>query len=82
MCNSVDILTLSACNAAFTNRNEDGREVDSFGTIAQRLGAKGVVATLWSLNDSSTARLMQAMDRLPQQTGMPKNEALRQAQLA
>ena len=30
----VDLLTLSACSTAFTNRSEDGREVDSFGTIA------------------------------------------------
>src|ERR1022692_1944534 len=28
----VDLLTLSACSTAFTNRAEDGREVDSFGT--------------------------------------------------
>ena len=79
----VDLLTLSACNTAFTNRSEDGREVDSFGTIAQRLGARGVIASLWSVNDDSTSTLMQTMYRLRQQTeGMTKDEALRQAQLA
>ena len=79
----VDLLTLSACNTAFANRNEDGREVDSFGTIAQRLGARGVIASLWSVNDDSTASLMQIMYRSRQQTpGMTKGEALRQAQLA
>jgi len=81
--NGVDLLTLSACNTAFTNRSEDGREVDSFGTIAQRLGAKGVIASLWSVNDESTAALMETMYRLRQQNaGMTKDEALRQAQLA
>jgi CHAT domain-containing protein len=65
--NGVDLLTLSACETAFANRNEDGREVDSFGTIAQRLGAKGVVASLWSVNDASTSRLMQLMYRLRQE---------------
>jgi CHAT domain-containing protein/Flp pilus assembly protein TadD len=79
----VDLLTLSACNTAFTNRNEDGREVDSFGTIAQRLGAKGVIASLWSVNDDSTATLMQSMYRFRQESpGQTKDEALRQAQLA
>lgn len=80
--NGVDILTLSACNTAFTNRNEDGREVDSFGTVAQRLGAKAVIASLWSVSDSSTARLMQEMYRLRQKSGIAKTEALRQSQLA
>jgi CHAT domain-containing protein len=79
----VDLLTLSACNTAFTNRTEDGREIDSFGTIAQRLGAKGVIASLWSVNDDSTSMLMQTMYRLRQQNaGTTKSEALRRAQLA
>ena len=80
--NGVELLTLSACNTAFMNRNEDGREVDSFGTIAQRLGAKAVIASLWSVNDSSTARLMQEMYQMRQRDGMPKSEALRLAQEA
>jgi len=79
----VDLLTLSACNTGFTNRSEDGREVDSFGAIAQQLGARGVIASLWSVNDDSTSTLTQTMYRLRQQTkGMTKDEALRQAQLA
>jgi hypothetical protein len=78
----VDLVTLSACNTAFTNRTEDGREIDSFGTIAQRLGARGVIASLWSVNDNSTAVLMQTMYRLRQQNAaVTKDEALRQAQL-
>lgn len=36
----VDLLTLSACSTAFTYGSEDGRDVDSFGTIAQPLGAR------------------------------------------
>ena len=77
----VELLTLSACNTAFTNKDEDGREVDSFGTIAQRLGAKGVIASLWSVDDSSTAELMRTMYSLRQdRAGLTKAEALRQAQ--
>ena len=77
----VDLLTLSACSTAFTNRTEDGREVDSFGTIAQRLGARGVIASLWSVNDEATARLMETMYRIRQsKPELGKSEALRQAQ--
>ena len=77
----VDLLTLSACSTAFTNRSEDGREVDSFGEIAQRLGASGVIASLWSVNDEATARLMATMYRLHQQNPeIGKSEALREAQ--
>jgi CHAT domain-containing protein len=77
----VDLLTLSACSTAFTNRTEDGREVDSFGTIAQRLGAKGVIASLWSVSDEATSRLMETMYRIRQaKPELGKSEALRQAQ--
>jgi len=77
----VDLLTLSACSTAFTGGVEDGREVDSFGTIAQRLGARGVIASLWSVNDEATARLMEAMYRIRQsQPDLGKGEALRAAQ--
>jgi CHAT domain-containing protein len=77
----VDLLTLSACSTAFTNRTEDGREVDSFGTIAQSLGASAVIASLWSVSDEATSRLMETMYRLRQaKPELGKSEALRQAQ--
>jgi CHAT domain-containing protein/lipopolysaccharide biosynthesis regulator YciM len=77
----VELLTLSACSTAFTNSNEDGREVDSFGTIAQRLGAKGVIASLWNVSDAATSRLMASMYRIRQsKPELGKSEALRQAQ--
>jgi CHAT domain-containing protein/Tfp pilus assembly protein PilF len=76
----VQLLTLSACNTAFSNHNEDGREVDSFGSVAQRLGAKGIVASLWSVNDPATSSLMARMYQLLQKKQITKTEALRQAQ--
>lgn len=77
----VDLLTLSACSTAFTNGTEDGREVDSFGTIAQRLGAKAVIASLWSVSDEATAQLMETMYRIRQdKPELGKSEALRAAQ--
>jgi CHAT domain-containing protein/tetratricopeptide (TPR) repeat protein len=79
--NHVDLLTLSACSTAFTNRTEDGREVDSFGTIAQSLGANAVIASLWSVSDAATAELMESMYRFRQANPeLGKGEALRQAQ--
>jgi CHAT domain-containing protein len=77
----VDLLTLSACSTAFTNRGEDGKEVDSLATLAQDNGARSVIASLWSVSDEATARLMQTMYRLLQQNPpLTKSEALRQAQ--
>jgi CHAT domain-containing protein/1,2-phenylacetyl-CoA epoxidase PaaB subunit len=79
----VDLLTLSACNSALIGAAAEGTEVEGFAVLAQRQGAKAVVATLWAVADKSTQTLMQAFYRLREsQTGMPKVEALRQAQLA
>lgn len=81
--NGVDLLTLSACDTGVGGDGHDGREVESFGEIAQRKGAKAVVATLWQVSDRSTAALMQKFYRLRETTpGATKAEALRQAQLA
>jgi CHAT domain-containing protein len=74
----VQLLTLSACNTGMG----DGTEVEGFGTLAQRQGAKAVVATLWPVADQSTSLLMQRFYRNWQsEPGITKLEALRQAQL-
>jgi CHAT domain-containing protein/Tfp pilus assembly protein PilF len=79
----VDLLTLSACETAMGNTAGDGTEVDGFGLLAQEQGAKAVVATLWQVADASTKALMQELYRQREtQPGLPKIEALRQAQLA
>ena len=82
--NDVELLTLSACNTALTIPG-DGREVDGLGILAQRKGAKAVMATLWSVYDPSTSLLMQTFYRnWTTNTGSPlsKAEALRRAQVA
>jgi len=80
--NDVELLTLSACNTAI-NIPGDGHEVDGLGMLAQRKGAKAVMATLWSVDDASTGILMQTFYR-NWTTGSPlsKAEALRRAQVA
>jgi CHAT domain-containing protein/tetratricopeptide (TPR) repeat protein len=79
----VELLTLSACNTAVGSTGAEGTEVEGFAVLAQRQGAKAVVATLWPVVDVSTKELMQTFYRLREsQPGLPKVEALRQAQLA
>jgi CHAT domain-containing protein len=77
MFGGVQLLTLSACNTGMG----DGTEVEGFGTLAQRQGAKAVVATLWPVADVSTSLFMQSFYRNWQTSGITKLEALRRAQL-
>ena len=77
----VDLLTLSACNTA-TGGAANGKEVEGFGVLAQRQGAKAVVASLWPVADRSTKNLMQEFYRLREaKADVTKVEALRQAQI-
>jgi CHAT domain-containing protein len=78
---AVELLTLSACQTAVGGANAQGQEIEGLGTLAQLQGAKGVIATLWSVDDPSTGVFMQALYRLRQEGGLSKAEALRQAQL-
>ena len=74
----VQLLTLSACNTGLG----DGAEVEGFGTLVERQGAKAVIASLWPVEDQSTSLLMQELYRIRESSrGETKLEALRQAQL-
>ena len=76
---NLDLLTLSACDTAM-GALANGREIEGFGALAQNRGAKGVLATLWPVNDESTGQFMQALYRnyITEKSG--KAEALRLAQ--
>jgi len=79
MFGGVQLLTLSACNTGVG----DGSEVEGFGALAQRQGAKAVIASLWPVADESTSLLMQKFYRIRESAPRAtKLEALRQAQLA
>ena len=56
--NHIDLITLSACNTAMQG---NGSEIEGFGALAQKQGAKSVLATLWPVADVSTGILMQKM---------------------
>src|SRR5207237_5331834 len=45
----VELLTLSACNTAAQQPDASGKEIDGFAELAQRLGASGVIASLWEV---------------------------------
>ena len=79
----VDLMTLSACQTGVGGgKDANGREIEGLGVLAQKQGAKGVIATLWPVADTSTAQLMQSFYRLREEQKLTKAEALRQAQLA
>ena len=76
------MLTLSACNTGVDDVPGEGKEVEAFGVVAQRKGAKSVIASLWPVADASTSLLMREMYRIRESSqGVTKVEALRQAQL-
>ena len=78
----VELLTLSACNTATGGSGANGKEVEGFGVLAQRQGAKAVIASLWPVADRSTKNLMQEFYKLREaKADVPKVEALRQAQI-
>jgi CHAT domain-containing protein len=79
----VDLVALSACETAVGGgEDRNGREVEGLGVLVQRQGAKGVLASLWSVNDEATGQFMRLFYGYRQRKGMSKAEALRQAQLA
>lgn len=79
----VELLTLSACETGVQKEREsDGREIDSFAELAQRKGAKAVMASLWRVDDESTARLMMEFYLTRQTNKLTKVEALQKAQLS
>lgn len=81
--NEVELLTLSACETAVVEKDANGREVESFGVIAQRNGAKAIMATLWSVADESTSLLMSEFYRFRKENPkLTKAEALQLAQKA
>ena len=80
---NTELLTLSACNTAVSGAASNGREIDGLGYVAQRNGARAVVASLWGVYDPSTGLLMEEFYKeWTTHADMPKAEALREAQRA
>lgn len=77
----VELLTLSACQTGVSTGDANGREVESLGMLAQKKGAKAVLATLWKVADESTSLFMAEFYRIKKANPtMNKAEAIRLAQ--
>ena len=74
----IELLILSACQTA----TGDKRAVLGLAGVAMRSGARSTLATLWSVQDQSTAELISQFYKTLNQPGVSKAEALRQAQLS
>lgn len=77
---ALDLLTLSACD---TGSSGNGKEAEGFAYLAQKLGAKSVIATLGKVPDTGTSEFMIRFYRLrTDHLEMAKGEAFHQAQLS
>ncbi|BAY84326.1 TPR repeat protein [Calothrix parasitica NIES-267] len=74
----IELLVLSACQTA----KGDKRAALGLAGVAVRSGARSTLATLWSVQDKSTADLVTEFYRVLTQDGINKAQALRQAQLS
>ena len=79
---NVGLVVLSACQTALGDTLGSGIEIIGFGYQLQQAQARAAIATLWSINDSTTSDLMEEFyERLKQGSANPV-DALRQAQIA
>jgi CHAT domain-containing protein len=74
----IELLILSACQTAVG----DKRAALGLAGVAVRSGARSTVATLWSVQDESTADFMAQFYQVLNQPNISKADALRQAQLS
>jgi CHAT domain-containing protein len=73
----VELLVLSACQTAAG----DDRAALGLAGVALQAGARSALATLWFINDESTAQMISEFYRLLEETSVSKAEALRLAQV-
>ncbi len=74
----IELLVLSACKTATGDR----RAALGLAGIAIRAGTRSTLATLWQINDASTAEFMTQFYQQLKNPQISKAEALRQTQLA
>jgi CHAT domain-containing protein/Tfp pilus assembly protein PilF len=78
----IDLVTLSACQTALGGAvGDDGREIEGLNAIVQHAGARQVIASLWQVEDKSTALLMRHLYEQIAKTGVDGARALQRSQL-
>jgi CHAT domain-containing protein len=78
--NPTHLVVLSACETGLSGSAQDGTEISGISGYFLYRGAKSVIASLWNVNDASTALLMQQFYKNLAGGTMTKAEALRQVQ--
>jgi CHAT domain-containing protein len=79
----IEMVTLSACQTAVGGQDTRYRqEIDGLAALLMGQGAPSVLASLWLVNDASTATLMSALYRLRESQKLSRALALQQSQLA
>ena len=76
--NAIELLVLSACETAAG----DKRAALGMAGMAVKAGARSTLATLWSVNDFSTAKLMSEFYPELSDKHLTKADAIRQAQIS
>jgi CHAT domain-containing protein len=61
--------------------DDDGREIEGFSAIVQHAGARQVIASLWQVEDKSTAMLMRQLYEHLAKSGVDSARAVQQSQL-
>ncbi len=74
------LVVLSACETGLSGAGQDGTEISGIGGYFLRRGAKSVLASLWSVNDASTALLMQQFYQNLSQSKLTKAQSLQKVQ--
>jgi CHAT domain-containing protein len=79
----IDLVTLSACQTGLGSAvSDDGREIEGLSAIVRRGGARQVIASLWQVEDKSTAALMRRMYELLNTFRGDGARSLQQSQLS
>ncbi len=77
----VDLVVLSACETGIGGKYGDGTEVLGLGYQFQHVGARAVIASLWTVSDGGTQKLMEAF-YANLKKGISATESLRLAQIS
>jgi CHAT domain-containing protein len=78
----IDLVTLSSCQTGLGGAvSDDGSEIEGLSAIVQRGGARQVIASLWQVEDKSTASLMRQLYEALITTDGDGAKALQHAQL-
>jgi len=76
-----ELVTLSACATGLSSEDRYGQDIDGLAALLMGQGAPSVLASLWEVNDRSTAVLMGSLYRLHESQRLSRVVALQRAQL-